>query len=219
MKALVFYSSRLDLDHPLSIGLREMDLKLHAESLIEFEALPFTCPSNTEFSWLFFTSPKAVRVYHEHCAFKGFKLAFLGEGTLRAKPEEVHADFVGEGEVAEVAEAFKQVLGHDKVLFPCSKNSLQRIPKLLGHQAEVRFSYETKLKSNFFIPESDLYFFTSPSNVQSFFAKQKPKPGSAIMAMGESTQKELLKFGFPSITPNNYLPESQLKAIKESLKR
>ena len=220
MKPSLFYSANLSDDSPLVLDFRKNDIQLHAESLIEHRELEFECPKNCNNTWLFFTSPRAVAFYQQHCSLDDFKIACLGKGTLKALEKTHSPAFVGEGEVEEVGLQFLEILGEDEVIFPCSQQSLLRIPSVLPKsQVQVIHTYSTQAKSNFHIPNVNVYFFTSPSNVHAYFAKQVPAENSRILAMGVSTQEALLSYGHPSVTPKNYLPDSQLEAIKQSLGR
>jgi uroporphyrinogen-III synthase len=220
LKPTVFYSAALSEDAAIAIALRQKSIHLHAESLIEHQPIPFECPQHLPGTWLFFTSPRAVRFYQEHCALDKSKIACLGKGTLKALEATHSPSFVGEGEVEEVAQQFLEQLGDEEVIFPCSQQSLLRIPSALPkEQVRIIHIYSTQAKSSFHIPAASVYFFTSPSNVHAFFMKQQLPQNSRIVAMGISTQEALLSYGCPSITPKNYLPASQLQAIKESLGR
>lgn len=220
MKPLVFYSAVLGEDAPLSQGLAQSNIQVHAESLIEHSVFDFDCPSHLESAWIFFTSPRALEVFQKKCSLDKFKIACLGKGTLKALGNHYEATFVGEGEVEEVAQQFRRVLGDEDVVFPCSKQSLLRVPSALpSSQVKVLYTYSTLARSQFSIPDADVYFFTSPSNVHAFFSKQIPAQNSRFLTMGLSTQEALLSYGHPSITPKNYLPEAQLEAIKQSLGR
>jgi uroporphyrinogen-III synthase len=55
--------------------------------------------------------------------------------------------------------------------------------------------YETIRTNDFVVPEVDVLVFTSPSNVEAFFEKNKVRPGQKFVAMGDATANALKTFG------------------------
>ena len=98
-------------------------------------------------------------------------------------------DFVGNGQPAEVAKAFLDLVKGKTVLFVKAQNSKNSIRTLLETEIEcedlVVYQNEVapiKLNQGF-----DYYVFTSPLNVEAFFSVNEIEPGSRIIAIGQTT--------------------------------
>ena len=169
-------------------------IQLVAQSLIRFEALPFTVTK--PFEALFFSSPRSILFFLKGmCIPKGTFIACVGAGTAAVlRSLGYDPDFVGEGkDFKKIASDLQQKLGDKTILFPLSTRSLRSISSHLNpHQLEEVVVYET-INQSHAIPLSDIVVFTSPSNVDSYLESNELNSGNTLIAWGESTAKALEK--------------------------
>ncbi|MDB2657129.1 uroporphyrinogen-III synthase [Crocinitomicaceae bacterium] len=170
------------------------DIQLTSKSFLEFKPVAFELPSN--FDVLFFGSPRAVVFFQSrHAIPNNVLLASVGgktTGLLQSMGHEVAFSGENKGSISEVAEYFQKWLGDRKVLFPVSTKSLGTISKgLPAHQALHVECYETVIIDHQLNSAFDAYVFTSPSNVEGFFAKNALPKSSTVIAWGESTHLAL----------------------------
>jgi uroporphyrinogen-III synthase len=100
------------------------------------------------------------------------------------------------GNPQEVAKDFSSWLGQRKVLVPHSNLSALSVTKYLKeHQYTTIEVYQTLLKS-IEIEPCDLYVFSSPSNIDSFFKMNTPKAGSKIVVWGKASYNSLEQHGY-----------------------
>jgi uroporphyrinogen-III synthase len=150
---------------------------------------------------VFFTSKNAVIAFFNQEKGDTKKYAALGSATaqaLKAFTNTIH--FIGEGETTEVAQQFlMQLKPHEKVVFPVSNVSLQTVQQSLPKESVV--NVEAYLTEENFTEktEADTYVFTSPSNVRSFLKHNTLSDAKKIIAIGNSTKKELEKHNIKNI--------------------
>lgn len=144
---------------------------------------------------LFFGSPRAVMFFKAKRDFsKNSTVACVGSKTKKLLESlGYQVAFSGEEQrsISEVAEDFKDWLGDRKVLFPISTRSLGTISKNIPPRQKILVEcYETNIIGKE-VPPCDCYVFTSPSNVEGFFQKNKLPVESKVIAWGESTAGSL----------------------------
>src|ERR1051325_4417626 len=179
--------------------LKENGYKVCCQSLIEIKQIPFKSFPKTD--WIFFSSKNAVKHFFEqNPKVNGVKIGAVSKSTL----EEIRkygkqAEFIGTADDTRItAKKFASLVGKKKVLFPQSKDSLRTIQRQL--KKEQMFDlvvYETIKKipeSGIRNPEFDILIFTSPSNAESFFEKNKITSGQKVIAMGDATASALKKY-------------------------
>ncbi len=194
----VFISRDLKEDSFLTNYFEQHPYKISGSSLIEFEALSFE--NVDDIDWVFFTSKKAIKYFYESGGKlpDSVKIAVMGNGTLPGLVDyELKADFVGSGnDVDETAEKFGEAAAGKKVLFPQAENSLQSIQKRLEGKIETidLKVYSNNPKSNFTKPNADIMVFTSPMNVRTYFTKYKIDSAVKVVAIGQSTAREVQLF-------------------------
>lgn len=170
------------------------------------------------FEWVFFNSPNAVVWFYKKQETKNrkFKIAALSQGTAEELQKlNIYPDFIGNGNVSEIAVAFEKQLAKDEVvLFPLSNISKKSIPNLLNKkQVKCVEVYQT-LTIPKKVENVDVVFFTSPSNVQGFLLKNKlPKYG---VALGETTEKYLRDLGVKVRVATSYTSDSWIPYLEAS---
>lgn len=182
---------------------REVDTNggfLEASSLISFVPVKFDIPPKTEI--IFFSSPRGVEFFTRQSSIPTqCRIACVGKATQEKLLSIGYTpEFVGENNrsIEDVARDFKEFVGVSTVLFPSSDISLGTIASAIPeNQRKTLIVYQTKLDSREVAP-SDVYVFTSPSNVRSFFMKNHVATEALVIAWGNSTAKELNAY---EITP------------------
>lgn len=195
----------------------DKDIDLVARSLISFEAIDFDCPS--AYDVIFFSSPRSVRYFLDRCPLPdGISLACVGQGTAKELIQrKLPVSFQGkEADTSKVARDFLQWCGERQVLFPVSNRSLRTVVDVFPeNQRTILIAYQTKQEKRD-IPSSDIYVFTSPSNVESFAESMRQSTKKALfIAWGPSTAKSLNSVG---ISTFRTLKESSEEALIDSLK-
>ena len=132
------------------------------------------------------------------------KIGVIGNASAEAAPPHIPIDFIGQGDTQQVAQQFKSLIGESKVLFPTSDRSIRTVQEQLAEgQALEQTIYTTSLHP-VNIPECDAYFFTSPSNVESFVSQQQLPEGAKVIAKGKSTLRALNEHTKNAIVALNY---------------
>lgn len=196
----VFISKQLSEDSYLKKIIQRLKWNIADVTLIKTEALPANdLPS---FDWIFFSSKNAVKYFLESYGKDVLKdkktgcLSVSTSGYLEAQG--ISADYTGtENDIQSIAEDFLKKCKHQTVLFPCSNISNQSIGQYISGMAEAVYFpvYKTTEIHQELNEQFDYLIFTSPSNVRAFLKKNQIKDNAKIIAMGESTEKELLKHG------------------------
>ncbi|MGZ3894763.1 MAG: uroporphyrinogen-III synthase [Bacteroidia bacterium] len=106
------------------------------------------------------------------------------------------ADFIGQNaDTKFVGKQFASIAGSSKVLFPIAKDSLQSIQYQLNKRENAIniVVYETITHPVTIDPATQIFVFTSPSNVDGFFAKNKWNDNYKAVAMGDATEAALIR--------------------------
>lgn len=159
--------------------------------------------------WIFFSSKNAIEYFFQlnPGLSKKIKYAVLGrasEDMLRRFGKV--ADFNGEGEgidTSNIAEEFAQVARGLNVLFPGAKESLRTIQKSLNQDTKIIDLpvYETVMEKKVEPSMAEIMIFTSPSNVEAYFADNLLEPGQKVVCIGNSTGKKFDEMGVKYILP------------------
>ncbi|HEY0898046.1 MAG TPA: hydroxymethylbilane synthase [Sphingobacteriaceae bacterium] len=163
--------------------------------------------------WIFFSSKNAIEYFFglQPEFRKKTRFAVLGrasEDMLRRfgyKP-----DFNGEGEgidTADIAEEFAKVANGQTILFPGAKDSLRTIQRALNADSRVIDLpiYETVIEEQVERSSANVLIFTSPSNVEAYFAHNLLEPGQQVVCIGKSTGKKFDEMGVKYTLP--YSPD------------
>ncbi|MES2808857.1 MAG: hydroxymethylbilane synthase [Bacteroidota bacterium] len=157
--------------------------------------------------WVFFSSKNAVEYFFQLQPVlpKDVKFGVMGAGSeemLRRKG--YFANFTGLGiDPADVAEEFAKLANGTQVLFPGAQESLNSIQKGLSPETKVinLAIYETVLEEEVEGSGADVLVFTSPSNVDAYFADNLLDPYQKVIAIGKSTGKKFDEMGVKYTLP------------------
>lgn len=167
-------------------------------SLIEMKPVAFKEVPKTD--WIFFSSKHAVNFFfHQKPKLEQQKFACVGKATASMlRKYNVRADFIGYSTDTKLTgKQFASRVGDGKVLFPQAKGSLRSIQNGFVKKEQVidLVVYETLKRNEEVVPHADVVVFTSPSNVESFFEKNKITADQKVVAMGDATASTLRNFG------------------------
>ncbi|MDB5158007.1 MAG: hydroxymethylbilane synthase [Mucilaginibacter sp.] len=157
--------------------------------------------------WIFFSSKNAVDYFFNLSPLlpKDVKFGVMGAGSEEMLRRKGHfADFTGLGnDSADVAEEFAKVANGTQVLFPGAEDSLKSIQKGLSADTKVidLAVYETVLEDDVEGTGAEVLVFTSPSNVDAYFAENLLDPGQKVIAIGKSTGKKFDEMGVKYTLP------------------
>jgi hydroxymethylbilane synthase len=211
--AKVFISRDLNEKSYFRKALEKHGIEVEARSLIR------TVPVITKLDpyilknidWIFFSSKNAVEYFFQLQPLlpKKVKFGVMGSGSedmLRRKGHFV--DYTGEGiDPADVAAELAALTKGTTVLFPGAENSMRSIQQ--GLSAETKIIdlpvYETLLEDEVHASGADVLVFTSPSNVDAYFAQNLLSPDQKVIAIGTSTGKKLDETGIKYVLP--YAPD------------
>lgn len=157
--------------------------------------------------WIFFSSKNAIEYFFELKPQlpKNVKFGVVGAGseeTLRLKG--YFTSYVGGGiDTAEVAHEFAKLANGKKVIFPGAEGSLRSIQNGMSDDT-IKIDlpvYETVLEEDIEGTGADVLVFTSPSNVDAYFANNLLEPGQKVIAIGKSTGKKFDEMGTKYVLP------------------
>ncbi|MDB5137614.1 MAG: hemC [Mucilaginibacter sp.] len=154
-----------------------------------------------DINWIFFSSKNAVEYFFALKPQLPEKVQF---GVMGGGSEDIlrrngyFAAYVGEsGDTSEVAADFAELANGSTVLFPGAEGSLRSIQQ--GLSAGTRIIdlpvYETVQEDNVEPTSADVLVFTSPSNVEAYFAENLLDPNQKVIAIGKSTGKKFDEMG------------------------
>lgn len=189
------------------------------KSLIQFSAIPFEVPKA---DWIFFYSRNGVKYFFEQGNYELYPYlwACLSAGTADELSHYVtDVSFIGNGSPDEVSEAFKNSITHGQVTcFVRAANSLDSIHNRLNHPNDFSLPvYENTPIDDIPNQEFDILIFTSPMNVDAWFAKRKHQ-GEKIISIGNTTADHLkIRYGINEVMiaamPSEYSIAETLKSI------
>jgi len=221
MISSVFISKDLKELDSLIKNLKINKIKLFALSLIKFNSVEFN--TDVECDVVFFSSSRAFTFYLRNVPLskiKEKKIACAGYKTADfIRKYKLEIDFIPSqpGNVSQSKNEFHNWLGDQSVLYPCSNLSLKSFIKdLPNNQCQVLNVYETTFNSKE-LNDFDAYVFTSPSNVISFFQKNKLNNSAIVISWGDSTSQCLSKYGFKSNFTLKYGDIKELHSIFDEI--
>jgi hydroxymethylbilane synthase len=187
--------NRFDL---FSKSLRDNGFVVHSKALIDIRTVALKFVPKTE--WIFFSSKNAVKhFFSQNPPLENPKFGCVGKSTAEAlrrcgkKP-----DFIGYStDTRMTGKQFAATVGSGTVLFPQAKESMRSIQLQFSNSNQVIDVpvYETIRTNDLAVPEVDVLVFTSPSNVEAFFEKNKIRTGQKIVGMGDATANALKLHG------------------------
>jgi len=188
------------------------------KSLIHFESLDFAIDSS--FEVIFFPSIRAAQflIESDKLDLSDYVLACSGNQTSQRLLElGYHCEFVGKnaGNPAEVSKDFSEWLGTRKVLLPHSNLSALSISNHIPKDQLIALEVYRTILTETVVNPCDIYVFSSPSNIQSFFSCNELKKGSKVIVWGQASRNALESFGHRA---DHVLKEGTLNELKELLK-
>jgi hydroxymethylbilane synthase len=195
-KQKVFVTKNFRENDYLPIALKRLDFEVEGKSLIEFKEIKIRELPVSD--WVFFSSKHAVKYFfNQKPKLQNVKFGCVGTSTSQELRAFGHrADFIGQGtDTKLIGKQFASKIGNAKVLFPIAKDSLQSIQMQMVKRDNVLNLpvYFTAKHSVDLDASYTVIVFTSPSNVEAFFEKNKLQPHQKIVAMGDATAAALLK--------------------------
>jgi hydroxymethylbilane synthase len=205
----VFITRELSKHSYFRLALEKHKIDIDARSLIR------TVPVITKLAphvladadWIFFSSKNAIEYFFQLNPQlpQNIKFGVLGAGSeemLRLKG--YFSSFTGGGvDTTDMAAAFAQIVKGQKVVFPGAEESMRSIQ--LGMSSETKVVdlpvYETILEEDVEGSGADVLVFTSPSNVEAYFADNLLEPNQKVIAIGKSTGRKFDEMGTKYILP------------------
>ena len=211
--AKVFISREIGEHSYFRKALEKHNIEIEGKSLIRtFPIVNVLDPFYLKnIDWVFFSSRNAVEYFFKlkPTLSKKIKFGVVGRGSEDALRKQGElADYVGEsGDITEVAESFADLVGGLTVLFPRAQDSLLSIQKSLKTDTKIIDLpiYETVVEEDIDQTYADVLIFTSPSNVDAYFADNLLDPGQKVIAIGNSTGKKFDEMGVKYSLP--YSPD------------
>ena len=197
----IFISKNASEIDPVRSQFAELGYSVESHSFLTFSLVEFEIVH--PYDVIFFGSPRAVIFFKSGESIpKGVEIGCIGDKTAELLESMGYTvSFRGKksGEPGVVAEEFKVWLGgrrasaslSPRVLFPVSDRSLKTVAGVVAEsQKEEVVVYSTTVKGKL-VEVSDVYVFTSPSNVEGFFLDNVIPEGSKVVAWGKSCEGAL----------------------------
>jgi uroporphyrinogen-III synthase len=191
MVSRIFISKNANDCEPLVHYCNQNSIELIAESLIEFEGIPFK--NTSSYDVVFFSSVRSGQFYLANPSKNpNLVYACIGETTKNKLYKlGIDCEFVGKeaGNPKKVAQEFKIWLKNKIVFFPQSNLSLGTFSSILPKNQVIKeVVYKTNLKSKE-INKCQIYIFTSPSNLDAFLIINQIPKDSKVIVWGKSTSQ------------------------------
>lgn len=209
----VFISREVGEHSYFRLALAKHDIEIEGRSLIR--TFPIVNKLDAfvlkHIDWIFFSSRNGVEYFFKLKPQLSKKTRFgvVGRGSEETLRKFGHvADFVGEsGDTVEIGRDFALLASGQTILFPRAQDSLQSIQKQLDASSKIVDLpiYETVVEENTAGSSADVLVFTSPSNVDAYFAGNLLEPGQQVIAIGASTGKKLEEMEVTYVLP--YSPD------------
>ncbi|MBS1651467.1 MAG: hydroxymethylbilane synthase [Bacteroidetes bacterium] len=199
-------------------ALHKLGHAVTGNSLIDFKAIALK--EIPKVDWIFFSSKHGVKYFliQKPKLPENVKFACVGSSTsAELRKYGYRADFIGSStDTKLIGKQFAAKVGAGKVLFPIAKDSMQSIQWQMTKKENVlnMFVYHT-IENIVKIDDAyDVIVFTSPSNVTAFLKKNKIQANTKIVAMGDSTGKELERNKIKSyVKPQSFDDLGLVKAV------
>lgn len=199
-------------------ALNDLGYHFLGKSLIEFKQIKIQFLPRTE--WIFFSSKHAVRYFFAQNpkVDKATQFGCIGSSTSAELRICGHrASFIGQStDIKLVGKQFSSIVGSKSVLFPIARGSMQSIQwQMVKRDSVINLEvYATIHKSEEISSDFEIILFTSPSNVESYFEKNKWQIHQKAIALGEATGKSLEKFKIKKYSmPKNFTDLGLIHAI------
>lgn len=209
----IFISRDLDKNNFLYRTLTGHGYEVNGISLISTKPVPFSEIPHTD--WIFFSSKHGVQHFFSGKPepAPGIRFGVTGKGTERMlRSFGKTADFIGDDpEPSETGKKFIRFTSGQSVLFVNAEESLRTIQQEFPATAKIQelIVYRTDLNPQT-IAYADILVFTSPSNVRAFLMKNTTSLEQKIIAIGNSTARELEMNGIRSYITSHGPEETAL---------
>lgn len=216
-KQKVFVTRDFRENDYLPNALKGLNFEVEGKSLIELKEIKINFIPRTE--WVFFSSKHAVRYFfRQNPTIENVKFGCISKQTsMELRTFGKRADFIGQStDTKLIGKQFGSLIGNARVLFPIAKESMQSVQyQLVKRDNAVNLPvYETLKHSIEVAADTTIIVFTSPSNVESFFEKNKWLPTFQAVAMGDATGSMLEKKGVKKYeTPDRFDDLGLMRAI------
>ncbi|HEY1040148.1 MAG TPA: hydroxymethylbilane synthase [Bacteroidia bacterium] len=213
----VFVTKNFKDHHYLPNALQNLGFTIKGQSLIELKGIPFEEVPACD--WVFFSSKNAVDFFFkQNPNLQNVKYGCISKQTaMELRQYNKRADFIGQStDTKLIGKQFSALAGNAKVLFPIAKESMQSIQsQLVKKENAINLPVYQTLKHAVEIEDrTDIVVFTSPSNVDAFFEKNRWKMEMSAVAMGEATGKALERKGIKSYEmPKSFDDLGLLRAV------
>lgn len=199
MAKRIFISKHLHEINPIRSQLESLGYTLDAHSFLSF--IPVEFDVDQAYDVIFFGGPRTVIFFlNQQSIPASTQIGCVGEKTAElviSLGREVAFCGSESGNPQATAQEFKKWLGKRRVFFPVSDRSLKTISKPIpSAQKEVKIAYKTEL-DNELVEDSDVYVFTSPTNVEGIFGLNKIPKAARVIAWGKSTETALISRAVP----------------------
>jgi hydroxymethylbilane synthase len=207
----VFISRELSESSYLRKALSKHQIEIEDRSLIRtFPSInnldPFILRN---LDWVFFSSKNAIEYFFrlEPQLPKKVKFGVLGRGSedaLRMHGKIAHFNGEEHGiDTKDIAKEFSNIANGSNVLFPSAKGSLKTIQKALSRDTKIieLTVYETVSQENIAPSYAEVLIFTSPSNVDSYFAENLLEPDQQVICIGKTTGQKFDEMGVEYTLP------------------
>ncbi len=209
----VFISREIGEHSYFRRALSQSDVEIEGRSLIRTFPIVTVLDNYIlkNVDWIFFSSRNAVDYFFalKPLLIKKTLFGVVGSGSEEALKQHGHtADFIGRGgDIEEIAKEFSELAIGKTVMFPRAQDSLQTIQKVLTAETKVVDLpiYETVIEENVEPSYAEILIFTSPSNVDAYFADNLLDPDQKVIAIGNSTAKKLEELNISFTLP--YAPD------------
>jgi hydroxymethylbilane synthase len=207
----VFISRELSESSYLRKALSKHQIEIEDRSLIRtFPSInnldPFILRN---LDWVFFSSKNAIEYFFRLGPQlpKKVKFGVLGRGSedaLRMHGKIAHFNGEEHGiDTKDIAKEFSNIANGSNVLFPSAKGSLKTIQKALSRDTKIieLTVYETVSQENIAPSYAEVLIFTSPSNVDSYFAENLLEPDQQVICIGKTTGQKFDDMGVEYTLP------------------
>jgi len=194
----VFITRELSKQSYFRLALEKHNINVEARSLIRTVPVILKLAPHIlqDLDWVFFSSKNAIEYFFQLNPQlpPDVKFGVMGAGseeTLRLKG--YFTSYTGAGiDTVDVAAEFAKLANGCKVLFPGAENSMRSIQK--GMSAETKVIdlpvYETIIEEDVEGTGADILVFTSPSNVEAYFANNLLEPNQKVISISKSISRK-----------------------------
>ena len=200
MTRSIFISRDLPDNSSLLAYLENNGWTVHSSSLIRIEPIDFKI--ERDYDWIFLSSSNGAKIlFHSYQLPEHTKLGVVGQATAKTvKSFGLFPDFVGEtGNMDELGDLLARTIGSNTVLFAGAKGGSEKVRWAIPEaQQDFIPVYETVLRDDVEIPETEVVFLTSPSNAKNYLTSNSLN-GKIAIAIGQTTAGFLRENGVKNV--------------------